>query len=95
MILNQHQEVVLDQLINRKQTNMIKKIYSEWYDQEAGQVFSITEVRFLGILIYRFNTTTNSWNVISGYVGDNDKDCGPGLYEETNIGFKKTNEQTT
>lgn len=71
---------------------MIKKIYSEWYDQESGQVFSITEIRFLGILIYRFNTTTNSWNVISGYINNDDEDRGLGLYEETNIGFKKINE---
>lgn len=72
---------------------MIKKIYSEWYDQEQNQVFSITEIRFLGILIYRFNTSTNSWNVISGY--QTPEDMSSGLYEETNIGFKKTNEQTT
>lgn len=65
---------------------MIKKIYSEWYDQETGQVYSITEVRFLGIKIYSFETTTNSWNVISGYIKPDMADNG--LYTQTKIGYK-------
>lgn len=72
---------------------MIKKIYSEWYDPESEQVLSITEVRFLGIPIYKFHTSTNSWNVISGYILSNEKDNG--LYTNTNLGYKPANEQTT
>ena len=72
---------------------MIKKIYSEWYDQEDGHVYSIAETRFLGILIHQFKTSTNSWNVISGYIAQQEADNG--LYTNTNLGFKPTNEQKT
>lgn len=72
---------------------MIQKIYSEWYDQEEGLVFSITEIRFLGIPIYNLKTTSSSWNVISGYIAPEEQSSG--LYTKTNLGYKKTNEQET
>lgn len=72
---------------------MIRKIYSEWYDQETGQVYSHTEIRFLGILIYLFKTSTNSWSVISGYTSPQEGESE--LYKHTKIGFEPDNEQET
>lgn len=74
---------------------MIRKIYSEWYDQETGQVYSHTEIRFLGILIYLFKTSTNSWSVISGYTSPQEQEGECKLYKHTKIGLKPDNEQET